>query len=215
MIVLVFDTETTGLPAERNTSIFETDKWPYIVQLTYLLYDMKNHNVIEMEDLIIKCEIDIPEEASNIHGITTNISMIKGLEIDKALDLFDSALKRADVVVGHNISFDKRLYMVETIRRKRRQYFTVDKIKKEEYCTMKNGKNLCKLEKISYKGEKYYKYPTLTELYKTLFNKEPNGVHNALNDVLACFRCYHKMTQHKDVLEINYGLKQIFNLHLD
>lgn len=215
MIVLVFDTETTGLPAERNTSIFETDKWPYIVQLTYLLYDMKNHNVIEMEDLIIKCEIDIPEEASNIHGITTNISMIKGLEIDKALDLFDSALKRADVVVGHNISFDKRLYMVETIRRKRRQYFTVDKIKKEEYCTMKNGKDLCKIEKISYKGEKYYKYPTLTELYKTLFNKEPNGVHNALNDVLACFRCYHKMTQNKDVLDINYGLKQIFNLHLE
>lgn len=214
MIVLVFDTETTGLPADRNTSIFETDKWPYIVQITYLLYDMKNHNVIELEDLIIKCDIDIPEEASNIHGITTNISMIKGIQIEQALNLFDCALKRADVVVGHNISFDKRLYMVETIRRKRRQYFTVDKIKKEEYCTMKHGKDLCKIEKISFKGEKYYKYPTLTELYKTLFNTEPNGVHNALNDVLACFRCYYKMTLNKDVLDINYGLKQIINAHL-
>jgi DNA polymerase III subunit epsilon len=215
MIVLVFDTETTGLPENRNTSIFETDKWPYIVQLTYLLYDTEGNHVLEMEDMIIKCDIDIPEEATNIHGITNNISMIRGIEIDKALDVFDKALKKADVVVGHNISFDKRLYMVETIRRKRRQYFTVNKEKKEEYCTMKQGKDVCKIEKVSYKGDKYYKYPTLTELYYSLFKKTPEGVHNAFNDVLACFRCYYKMTQNKDVLDMNYGLKEIYNLHLD
>lgn len=215
MIVLVFDTETTGLPENRNTSIFETGKWPYIVQLTYLLYDTTHNHLLELEDIIIKCEVDIPEEASNIHGITNNISITQGIEIEKALDVFDSALKRAEVVVGHNISFDKRLYMVETIRKGRRQYFTVNKEKKAEYCTMKYGKDICKIEKISYKGEKYYKYPTLTELYSCLFKKEPQGVHNALNDVLACFRCYYKMELGKDVLDINYGLKEIYNLHLD
>lgn len=215
MIVLVFDTETTGLPEKNNTSIFETDKWPYIVQLTYLLYDVSNNHLIEMEDFIINCEIDIPEQATNVHGITNNMRLIHGIDIEKALDVFDNALLKADVVVGHNISFDKRLYMVETIRKKRCQYFTINKIKKQEYCTMKQGKDICKIEKTNYKGETYYKYPTLSELYKTLFNKEPNGLHNAKNDVLACFRCYYKMTQGNDILDLNYGLKQIFNLHLD
>lgn len=215
MIVLVFDTETTGLPEKRDTSIFETDKWPYIVQLSFLLYDVTNNHLLELEDLIINCDIDIPEEATKIHGITTNISRIKGIHINTALDVFDNALKKADVVVGHNISFDKRLYMVETIRKNRTQYFTKNKIRKQEYCTMKEGKQLCKIEKTSQSGEKYYKYPTLTELYLHLFKKQPQGVHNSLNDILACFRCYYMMNYKKDILKENYGLKQIFNLHLE
>lgn len=215
MIVLVFDTETTGLPEKRDTSIFETDKWPYIVQLSFLLYDVTNNNLLELEDLIINCDIDIPEEATKIHGITTNISRIKGIHINTALNVFDNALKKADVVIGHNISFDKRLYMVETIRKNRTQYFTKNKIRKQEYCTMKEGKELCKIEKTSQSGEKYYKYPTLTELYLHLFKKQPQGVHNSLNDILACFRCYYMMNYEKDILKENYGLKQLFNLHLE
>jgi len=35
MKILVFDTETTGLP-ERSSSIKETDKWPYIIQISYI-----------------------------------------------------------------------------------------------------------------------------------------------------------------------------------
>ena len=40
MKVLVFDTETTGLPTERNASISDLKAWPYIVQLSYILYDV-------------------------------------------------------------------------------------------------------------------------------------------------------------------------------
>lgn len=215
MIALVFDTETTGLPEKRDASIFETDQWPYIVQLSFLLYDVTNHHLLELEDLIINCDIDVPEEASKIHGITTTMCRTRGININTALDVFDNALKKADVVVGHNISFDKRLYMVETIRRNRTQYFTKNKIRKQEFCTMKHGKDLCKIEKTSQSGEKYYKYPTLSELYLYLFKKKPQGVHNSLNDILACFRCYYKMTCNKDVVEANYGFKKIFNLHLE
>ena len=39
MKLLVFDTETTGLPESRTTSILETSKWPHIVQLSWILYD--------------------------------------------------------------------------------------------------------------------------------------------------------------------------------
>ena len=72
MKVLVFDTETTGLPKKRNTSIYETDNWPYIVQLSYILYDTCNNYIIDMSDNIIKLDenICIPEESTKIHKIT-------------------------------------------------------------------------------------------------------------------------------------------------
>jgi len=37
MRVLVFDTETSGLPTEKNPSIYETQKWPYIIQLSFAI----------------------------------------------------------------------------------------------------------------------------------------------------------------------------------
>ena len=39
MKVLIFDTETTGLPEGKNPSIYETQKWPHIIQLSYIVYD--------------------------------------------------------------------------------------------------------------------------------------------------------------------------------
>ena len=75
MKILVFDTETTGLPTERNASILSTYKWPYIVQLSYLLYDTEQQMVLDYVDKIIKLpqNIRIPKEAENIHKITNEI----------------------------------------------------------------------------------------------------------------------------------------------
>ena len=39
MRVIVFDTETTGLPKNKNISPSEHSYWPYIVQLSWLMYD--------------------------------------------------------------------------------------------------------------------------------------------------------------------------------
>mgnify|MGYP001385497630 CR=1 FL=1 len=137
MKIIVFDTETTGLPQGRNTSILETDKWPYIVQISWLVYDTETQKC-DMVDHIIDCEVDIPEESTQIHGISKRRASLKGIPISVALDEFDIALQSADIVVAHNISFDKRVCMVEAIRRKRKQYFTREGVRKEEYCTMKN-----------------------------------------------------------------------------
>ena len=48
MKIVVFDTETSGLPKEKNASIYETDKWPYILQLSFIIYDIER-NEIEKE----------------------------------------------------------------------------------------------------------------------------------------------------------------------
>jgi DNA polymerase III epsilon subunit-like protein len=210
MKVLVFDTETTGLP-EQNVSILNTNKWPYIVQLSFIYYDSENNNIIEYYDTIIKLpeKITIPEECIKIHSITNEKMREKGINIERALKKFNDTLKDCDIVVGHNISFDKRMIMVECIRNKISQYFTRGQNKKPEFCTMKNSKNICKIKMINFKGEEYFKSPKLSELYSFIFKEEPKNLHNSFVDVLLCLRCYFAIIENRDII-MNNDIKKLF-----
>jgi len=213
MLTIVFDTETTGLPIGRNPSITETEMWPYIVQFSWILYDTSCDKMLSVNNFIIKLDenIDIPEESSNIHGITKEISNKNGKNIVEVLDLFNKDLKMCNSVVGHNISFDKRVIMVESIRNRKRQYFTTNGVRKPEYCTMKNSTDICKIEKISKNGKKYFKYPTQTELCTYLFNEIPKGVHNSLVDILVCLRCFCKLVNNYDIYQFNSTFQFMYN----
>ena len=92
MKVLVFDTETTGLPTEKNASIMDTEKWPYILQLSYVVYDTDENHILECVDDIIKInseKIKISAETTAIHGITNEICNEKGVPIQDALKRFN------------------------------------------------------------------------------------------------------------------------------
>ena len=69
MKVLVFDTETTGLPSERNPSIYDSQKWPHIIQLSYIVYDSETNEILTVEDdyINIDANINITPESQNIH----------------------------------------------------------------------------------------------------------------------------------------------------
>jgi len=192
MRVLVFDTETTGLPIGKNPSITETTKWPYIVQLSYVVYDTEINDIDCSYNEVLKLPdgIEISEESIKFHNITKEINQNIGINRKHALENFNLELQNVDIVVGHNISFDKRVIMVECIRNNVQQRFNYRGNKIDEYCTMKNSVNICKIEKTTFNGDKYFKYPTLSELYRTLFNEEPKNVHNSFVDVLVCLRCY-------------------------
>lgn len=214
MKIIVFDTETTGLPEGRNTSILDTEKWPYIVQISWILYDTDACQVLNMQDHIVDCGVPISEESVRIHGISKSRSERKGIPVVTAMDLFDADLQQADLAVAHNISFDKRICMVEAIRHKRKQYFTREGVRKPEYCTMKNSKDICKIERNNAKGEVYYKYPTLSELHECLFGFIPRGTHDSMADVLICLRCYLVLNGQKDVIKSERGhLSRIYELY--
>lgn len=215
MIILVFDTETTGLPEGRNPSIKETKKWPHMIQLSYIMYDTKKNKILECVDEIVKLpsDVNISEESITLHGISRDISNTKGKSVVYILNQFNKCLKTADKVVGHNISFDKRIIMVESIRNRMSQYFTKDGVRKPEYCTMKCSVDLCKIEAVGRGGEKYFKYPNLGELYKKLFNTTVKNVHNSMIDIILCLRCYCKMEYRNDIKEIGCkNTKDLFKL---
>lgn len=190
MRILVFDTETTGLPEGKNPSIFDTDKWPHVIQLSWIVYDTVEGDYTELEDSLIRTPVPPSPDSERIHGITHSMAKRTGVPIDTALTSFDIALRSCDIVVAHNVSFDKRMLMVESIRLGRRLGFSTDKGRKQEHCTMKNNVRFCAIEVIGENGDKYLKYPRLNELYRKLFKSEAVNAHNAMADVIMCLRCY-------------------------
>jgi len=199
MIVLVFDTETTGLPKDYNGSLYDSDNWPYIVQLSYIVFDCKQNTILHKINQFIKLPkgIKIPESATAIHHVTNEMCETDGIDITVALKDFNTYAKLATRLVAHNISFDKRLIVVESIRNNKLSIFTKNPA---IYCTMKSTTHKCKIERKFKDGTSYYKYPTLTELHEHLFQTTPKGTHDAINDVLICLRCYYFLEYNKDLV---------------
>ena len=81
MKVLVFDTETTGLPINKP-QVSDVNKWPHVIQLSHILYDTDNNVIIDCYDDIIKLDdnVNISEESIKIHGITRSLSKRKGIK---------------------------------------------------------------------------------------------------------------------------------------
>lgn len=213
MKVLVFDTETNGLPIGKNPSIGDTDKWPYILQLSYLVYDTEKMTLLHYYDGIINIAdtVSIDKESTAIHGITKLACKRFGEDISLVLNKFNLYLQTVDMVIAHNILFDKRMIMVESIRNHKRHYFTASGIRKPEFCTMKKGVDLCKLSRIGNYGKYYYKYPTLNELHEHIFEQSINNSHNAMVDILACLRCYCQMMHNLDVLKETKSIKWLYD----
>jgi DNA polymerase III epsilon subunit-like protein len=201
MNYLIFDTETTGLPKSKNTTIGKWhEKWPYIVQISWILYDGKKNIIKDIQDFIVKLpeNIYIPEQSSKIHGITNEISQKKGTIIQEIIKHFNIVLSVSDMIIGHNIEFDINMIRAEYKRNNCIEPFKTLKYI-PTYCTMKESIELCKIEAINKYG-KYFKWPKLVELHKKLFNTEPRNLHNSLTDIYVTLRCFYMMVYNIDLL---------------
>ncbi len=76
------------------------------------------------------------------------------------------------------------------------------------YFTMLESIDLCKIEKVNSRG-KYYKFPSLSELHKHLFDVEPKHLHNSFHDILCTTRCFIKMKYDQDLVEENQPFKEL------
>ena len=204
MSVIVFDVETTGLPTKWNPPVNEEKWWPYIVQFSWMVYNIEKNSVEKSVDKIIKLPKDmkIPEESTNIHGITNEKMNTEGVSIAGVLDQFMIDLSKADIVVAHNLKFDKSMTLVECNRNKK-----IINFNKKEFCTMLYGEKLCGLTRVNKYGKTVSKYPKLIELHNRLFGYEPKNLHNSLYDTAVCIRCYVKLRYNKDLLDYDENMK--------
>ena len=114
MRVLVFDTETTGLPkkhASKEVTFTNEVDWPHIVQFSYVMFNTQSLVLEKMVDEIINVpnHITFTPESDRIHGITRAISTAVGQDMDAVLLSFTRDCEMADVIVAHNIAFDMNM----------------------------------------------------------------------------------------------------------
>lgn len=186
--ILFFDTETTGLPKNYKLHYTETDNWPRLVQLAYILCD-SNGKIIDKGSWIVKpIDFIIPSEASNIHRITNEKAQMEGLSINIILNNFKSILNQSDILVAHNISYDVNIIGAELTRLNIKS--NLDSIKK--ICTMEKSTNFCAIE-----GHYGYKWPKLSELFIKLFNTNFEEAHDAEVDIEATYKCFWELVNKK------------------
>jgi len=181
---LFFDTETTGLPKNRQAPITDFDNWPRMVQLAYLLYDADGHLLFGGDYIIKPDGFTIPEESAQIHGISTERAMNEGVPLKEVLLSFQGLMNHAACLVAHNIWFDEKIVGAELLRCGLVNNLT----SMRQICTMLSTTNFCAIN-----GPYGYKWPRLSVLHQKLFGYEFEEAHNAAVDIEATARCFWEL----------------------
>ena len=189
---LIFDTETTGLPKNYKAPVTDSNNWPRMVQLAWQLHD-NSGKLLEAKNYIVKPDgYDIPIGVSKIHGITTERAEKDGHDLNFVLEEFKKDLENTSYNVGHNIEFDLNIVGAEFFRidnQINKPFTTIDSID-----TMKSATDFCAIPGGRGGG---FKYPSLTDLHKKLFEKGIGDAHDAAYDVDATARCFFGLVKHR------------------
>ena len=178
-LILVFDTETTGLPLFTEPS--DDPRQPHIVQIAAELCS-SDGVVLETYEAVVNPGIPIPPEVSAIHGITDEIAQ-SGIAEHEMLSDFFALVDRADLVVGHNVSFDLRMIRIQSARVFGEKW----ECPKPTFCTCTEAKDIVK-SPAKTRGK--FKKPNLTETVKHFFGEDLADAHTAMADTTACRRIY-------------------------
>jgi DNA polymerase III subunit epsilon len=185
---LFFDTETTGIPKNYKAPASDLKNWPRLVQIAWLVVDETGKEIASAEHIVKPNGYVIPPAAAKIHGITTEMAMQSGMEINAILDPLVEDIGKASALIAHNIAFDEKILGAELLRAGYPNHVEA----KPRKCTMQSATNYCRIP-----GPYGYKWPTLQELYMKLFQQAFTGAHHALSDVRACAKCYFELKRLK------------------
>ena len=172
--ILVFDVETTGLlPKVSNVSkttkvnvsldlsskdpLDFSSKVPYIIQFSFIMYNLQTRSIERKHDFYINPPIDIPEIITEITGITKETCVKKGVPIMLALDCFYECYNMCNTVIAHNMAFDSAMVKIELDRNREE----IDRVAHyclnifdatfeqsrgiDRFCTMRYGTNICNI----------------------------------------------------------------------
>ncbi len=195
-MILVYDTETTGLPRDWKAPLTDTDNWPRLVQLAWQLHE-PGGKLVSRGNLIVRPDgFTIPFNASKVHGITTDRAERDGHPLSEVIDAFFKDVERANYIVGHNIEFDLNIVGCELVRLQRDPELLLgkksidSKDQATDFCAIPGGKG----------GR--FKWPSLTELHVKLFGEAFDEAHDAAYDVDATAKCFFGLINHK-VIQID------------
>lgn len=185
---LFLDTETSGVPENWQAPTTDVDKWPYIVQIAWLIYDRQGKKIKEREFYIKAEDYKIKETSRQIHGITEEMANARGVARKEALkSLYRDLRQFKPLIVGHFVTLD--LHMIQAgfsrsgIKNIIRQY--------PSFCTMQATSDY-----IHFSNRHY---PRLGELYERMFKRKMDNEHSASGDARAVAECFFELVRRDEV----------------
>lgn len=195
--ILLLDTETNGLPKNRYAPPTEFASFPAILQLSWAIYTVegKHLTLVKNRDIGVQLDPSIPwdADAAKIHGLT-EAEARHGTLAAKALSDLAADMRTVNVVVAHNLAFDKPVIRAAGYAAGLRDIWTPGI---RELCTMKGTTAIVKhpatAAQAKYKDLGPYKAPKLNELYTWLYGHvyDMSGavLHTAKSDVHCLSQC--------------------------
>lgn len=170
MIVLAFDTETSGL---LHSALTPLDKQPEIIEFYGVMVDLATGDQgAELEQLLAPARA-ISDEITGITGITNEMLVGQPMFANFAHQL-EQFIGNSDAVMAHNLSFDMEMVDLEFGR------------VKMSTTSMWPRRKICTVEKtIHLKGHRL----TLQGLHEHLFGEGFPKAHRARADVQAMIKC--------------------------
>ena len=168
MRALIFDTETTGLPRDKNMPAhLRKENWPDLVSIAWKVYEAGT--LIRLHSFLIKPEgWTIPPEATKIHGISQEKAETSGVTLKVAMEAFCRDISTSGKIIAHNLAFDKQVVLNSLYWRLSLTSVVWSPL--ADICTGILSTNELKLQ-FSGKTSYSYKMPSLKELYFATFSK--------------------------------------------
>jgi DNA polymerase-3 subunit alpha len=198
-MALIIDVETIGLPNCGSLPFGENPPYNQLnnyesarmVQISMMLCN-ENLEQVEMLDFIIKTD-QFNIGNSHFHGITNVISSERGISFSDVALILSNKLKQVSHIIAHNANFDISIIKSELHRLSLNSI--IEEINsKKVLCTMNLTKSIVKATNKYNK----IKYPSLSELYKFVFNKNIENAHNS----------------NYDVINLHSSIKQLYNTNV-
>ena len=182
MKILFLDTETSGLPIWGEPS--DDPNQPHVVEIAADLIDFDTREVIASLDCLVNNGIEMPADVLAIHGITTAMCEAEGISPVPAHERFTELVTQADLIVGHQISFDVRMMRIHSAR------VTGEKWENQvpTFCTMKESH--AHVKTLPRKPDGWKWPPSLADTHMHLLGEEFVEAHRARPDCDAARRIY-------------------------
>lgn len=175
-LALFYDTETTGFLKKAG---WDAPDQPHVVQIAAALVDLVSRKTVASMDVIIKPDgWEVPESASNVHGITTEEALRVGIDAPVALDMLLALWGGGRLRVGHNEPFDAGIVGVAVTR------YGPDAMLRD----WRDGPGECTMRR--YADVHHCGWPKLAHAYEKLTGKPMVNAHTAMADVQACIAVY-------------------------
>lgn len=195
--MIVFDTETTGLPNRGKPLDYPEQPWP--IQLGFVVADAE-FNELGQYDKIIRPPEDtyFHPRAVAVHGISKERAMDEGIPMSQALEEFSHACWLCDggLHLAYNLAFDDKIMKSAALRThvELDEKTVVEALYggSEGDCIMIMAKNYCRVPNYERNGFRQLK---LEQVYRRLTGHKLKGAHDALSDVKGALTVFKIMVE--------------------